>query len=279
MSQASKAAADTTWVFKQFLYEDVLRDLDDHFQRLNIDYMPIKGAYLICAGLAQRIRSRTMVDIDILVREGDFNAVISHFSTIPNAAVLKKSWPLYKKGWPFEVAFYYSFRGQTINVDIHKLLNFRQRFLLPPEMLFMRGTKQGHRTLPCAEDALAICLCHGFSHIGQVFSDALFDDVALLANASIDWAKFGEIAVSTGAAAFMYHILRNYEKKVKIPPIRVFKKTLKFTYADILFMLAGTHELGFLPAILRRLFVEIPLCRDPVGLILDKCKRVCLGPA
>ena len=80
MSQASKAAADTTWVFKQFLYEDVLRDLDDHFQRLNIDYMPIKGAYLICAGLAQRIRSRTMVDIDILVREGDFNAVISYFS-------------------------------------------------------------------------------------------------------------------------------------------------------------------------------------------------------
>ena len=44
---------DTTWVFKQFIFEDVLRELDDHFQHLKIDYMPIKGAYLICSGFGE----------------------------------------------------------------------------------------------------------------------------------------------------------------------------------------------------------------------------------
>ena len=66
---------DTTWVFKQFIFEDVLRDLDDHFQHLKIDYMPIKGAYLICSGLAKQIKSRSMNDIDILVRERDFDGL------------------------------------------------------------------------------------------------------------------------------------------------------------------------------------------------------------
>jgi len=44
MSTEKKVDTDTAWVFKQFLFEEVLCDLDNHFQRLNVDYMPIKGA-------------------------------------------------------------------------------------------------------------------------------------------------------------------------------------------------------------------------------------------
>jgi hypothetical protein len=273
MSTEQKVAVDTTWVFKQFLFEEVLRDLDDHFQHLNIDYMPIKGAYLICAGLARQIRSRTMVDIDILVRENDFNTVISHFRSIPDVSIAEGSWPVNKKGWQFEVAFYYPFGERTFNIDIHKLVNLRQRFILAPELLFSRGLQQGHRTLPCAEDALIICLCHGLSHAGHVFSDALFDDVEFLANPLIDWARFWEIASSTGAASFMYYVLRKYEKKEKIPLIPFPKKTLKFTYADILLLLEGDRDLGKLPSILRRLLLELPFSRNPTGLFLNKYIR------
>jgi hypothetical protein len=273
MPPEPKAPPNTEWVFRQFLYEDVLRDLDDRFRHLNISYMPIKGAYLICAGLAQRIRSRAMFDIDILVRETDFDAVISHFSAVPKTAIAEKSWPLYKKGWPFEVAFYYPFQGRTINIDIHKLINLRQRFSLPPEMLFARGKKQGHRVVPCAEDALAICLCHGFSHVAHIFPDGMFDDIALLADTAMDWNKFWNIAQSTGIEAFVYYALRMCEKKRKVSAIPFPKKTLRAAYADLLILATGHLELVRLPHLFRRIFFELPLCRNPVGLVLDKCKR------
>jgi hypothetical protein len=273
MSFEPKAAVDTAWVFKQFLFEDVLRDLDDHFQRLNIDYMPIKGAYLICAGLARQIRSRTMSDVDILVRERDFDAVVSHFRSIPNARIAEGSWPINKKGWPFEVTFLVPYKGRIFNIDFHKLVNLCQRFILPTEHLFARGMHRGHRTLPCAEDALIICLCHGLSHAGHFFSDALFGDVELLTNTSMDWARFWDIADSTGVAAFIYYVLKRFERKGKIPSFLVPKKTIKFTYADFLLLLTRKCGIGSLPPFLGRLLMELPLCHDPIGLVLNKFAR------
>jgi Uncharacterised nucleotidyltransferase len=273
MPTGPTSAPNTEWVFKQFLYEDALRDLDRHFQLLNVGYMPIKGAYLICTGQANQVRSRSMIDIDILVRESDFDAVISHFSTVPGAAVAEKSWPVYKKGWPFEVTFYYQFEGWTLNIDIHKLINLRQRFSLPPEMLFIRGTKQGLRTLPCVEDALAICVCHAFSHIATVFPDFVFDDIALLIGTSMDWNKFWKIARSTGIEAFIYYILKMFEKKRTRLPTPFPRKTLRFVYADILLGVTGHRGLSTLPRMMRRIFIELPLCRDPAGLVWDKYAR------
>jgi hypothetical protein len=269
-----EASLDTSWVFKQFLYENVLRDLDNHFQRLRIEYMPIKGAYLICTGLARQITSRAMFDIDILVRDSDFDPVISHFSAIPGINIAEKSWPRYKKGWPFEVSFYYPFEGRTINIDIHKLINLRQRFSLPPSELFARGKKQGLWTLPCAEDALAVCLCHCFAHVSHVFSWAVFDDIALIADASIDWDKFWKIAQSTGIMAFIYYILKMYGKERMTSTIPFpGKRTLRCAYADLLFWSAGFLEVTALPRVVRRAIVELPFCRDPAGLIYDNLTR------
>jgi len=276
MPSESTKPTDTDWVFKQFLYEDVLRDLDNHFQRLNIDYMPIKGAYLICAGLAQQLKTRTMFDIDLLVREKDFDAVISYFTNLPGVAIVEKSWPIYKKGWPFEVSMYYPFEGRTINIDIHKLINLRQRFLLPPEALFARGSKQGlRRTLPCAEDALAICLCHGFSHIAHVFSKHVFDDIAALTSASVNWIIFREIAESTGISAFMYYALKLCQKERGAPLLPFEDATVRRAYADLLLTaFSGRRSVHALPKIARRLFLELPFCRDPIGLMIDKCGRI-----
>lgn len=270
MPAEPKPSYDAEWVFKQFLYEDVLRELDSHFQRLNVGYMPIKGAYLICAGLAKKIKSRTMFDIDILVRESDFQEVISRFAAIPGAAIAERSWPRYKKGWPFEVSFYYPFQGRTINIDIHKLINLRQRFSLPPEDLFGRGTKQGIQTLPCAEDALAICLCHGFSHVANIFQGAIFDDIALLTQLPLDWNKFWTIAKQTGIQAFFYYFLKMHEKRRKVLPIPFPKKTFRFVYADFLIGAIGQFDLSTLPRMLRKAFIELPLCRNPMGLVLNK---------
>jgi hypothetical protein len=270
----SISPANTEWVFKQFLFDDVLRELDDHFRQLNIGYMPVKGAYLICSGLAKKIVSRHMFDIDVLVRENDFDIVIDHFTALPKVVIAEKSWPLYKKGWQFEVTLYYPFEGRTINVDIHKSINLRQRFFLPPEALFARGIKGGlRRTLPCAEDALAICLCHRFSHVAHVFPDVASDDVPVLISDSFDWARFWKIAASTGIAAFMYYTLKKYERKGMIRAFPVPSKTVKFLYADFLIMVAGNHGFAVAPSMLRRLCFELPFCRDPLGLILDKYAR------
>ena len=156
-------------------------------------------------------------------------------------------------------------------IDIHNSINLRQRFILPTEKLFSRGIRQGNLTLPCPEDALNVCLCHGLSHAGHFFSDALFDDVSELTKASINWVKFWDIAQSTGVAAFMYYILKRFEMQGRILPIVVHKKTIKFIYADLLLIVGGNRSLGVLPSILRRLCIELPLCRDPMGLFLNKC--------
>jgi len=272
MSPETSFPVDTTWVFKQFIFEDVLRELDDHFQSLNIDYMPIKGAYLICSGLAKLIKSRSMNDIDILVCERDFDIAISYFKSIRNVTIANGSWPANKKIWPFEVTFYYQFEGRTINFELHKLINLHQRFILPPEQLFARGRREGYRILPCAEDALVICICHRFSHVGNFYSDALFIDAAFLANTSISWEKFWEIAKSTGIAGFVYYVLKKIEKKGMILPVRIPKKTNNFTYASILLTIFGNRDLIALPPILRRLLIELPFCLNPLGLLINKCK-------
>jgi hypothetical protein len=251
----------------------VLRELDDHFQRLNIDYMPIKGAYLICAGLAKQIKSRTMSDIDILVREKDFDAVVSYFRLIPDVIIAEGSWPINKKGWPFEVTFLFLFKGRVVHIDFHKLINLRQRFILSTEELFVRGIKQGHRILPSIEDALIICLCHGFVHSGHVFSDDVFNDIYLLANVSINWEVFWAIAKSTGIVAFIYYILQGMEKRGHIRLISVPKKTMKFFYADLLLLTTGNRVYPGMPLNLRRLFIEFPLCRNPFGLVWNKFMR------
>ena len=256
MSPETNFPVDTAWVFKQFIFEDVLRELDDHFQQLKIDYMPIKGAYLICSGLAKQIKSRTMSDIDILVRERDFDAVVSHFRSIQNVTIAEGSWPVNKKGWPFEVTVYFSFKGGVVTLDFHKLINFRERFLLEPETLFDRGVKQGRRTFPSAEDALIICLCHGLSHAGHFYSDALFEDVPLLKQASIDWKKFWYIARSTRVEAFMYYVLKKFEKKGRILPFPDPKKTMRFVYAEILLALGGNNDLHRFSSVLRRLLID-----------------------
>ena len=267
---------DTTWVFKQFIFEDVLRELDDHFQRLSIDYMPIKGAYLICSGLAKQIKSRGMSDIDILVRERDFDEVVSYFRSIPNVTIAEGSWPVNKKGWPFEVTFYYPFKGSMVSIDFHKLINLRERFLLEPEVLFNRGVKQGRRTLPSAEDALAICLCHGFSHAAHALDDNVFNDIAILINTSINWPKFWRITESTGITAFIYYVLKKIEKKDGVQMNRLPKSTIKFIYVDFLLeRFFGKSIFPDLPKLFRRFFIELPLCRNPIGLIVGKCSRRC----
>ena len=213
-----------------------------------------------------------MSDIDILVRERDFDAVVSYFRSIPNVTIAEGSWPVNKKGSRFEVTFNMPCKDRTVMIDIHNSINLRQRFILPTEKLFSRGIRQGNLTLPCPEDALNVCLCHGLSHAGHFFSDALFNDVSELTKVSINWVKFWNIAQSTGVAAFMYYILKRFEKKGMILPVRIPKKTNNFTYASILLTIFGNRDLIALPPILRRLLIELPFCLNPLGLLINKCK-------
>ncbi len=70
------------WVLNQIFYEEALKEIDEHFQKMQMSYMPIKGAYLICTGLAEKMENRFISDIDILVREKDMAEVSDYFEAI-----------------------------------------------------------------------------------------------------------------------------------------------------------------------------------------------------
>jgi Uncharacterised nucleotidyltransferase len=256
-------SAKKAWILRQLFFGDVLRGLDEHFAKLSIRYMPIKGAYLIAAGLAEKMPFRRMDDIDILVMPSDFAKAVDYFKALKDVR-FKDNY------WPFEASFHYGPGEANAFVELHYQLNYPERFSLPAEALFSRSTRsQGMLVLPCPEDSLIIFLCHMFVHIPFEIRETAFDEIDLLRGQdSFSWEKFRELSLSTGLGPFFYYLLRVFEKRKKrgIPHGR---PTL---YATLCARMIGIEEYRKMPIFLRRMVLEIPFAKDPLGLILKKLR-------
>jgi hypothetical protein len=283
------------WKYNQVLYAEVIDALNSHFEAIKARYMPIKGAYLICSGLAEKMPYRRMDDIDILVKREDFERVCEYFSNLPQVTFLKHE-------CYFETEFIYSIGSLQWYFEIHWQLSYPARFNLPTSDLFHRAVpSNGMRVLPCGEDAMIILLCHAFVHIAYEIRDTLFMEIALIsATDKFSWAKFWEVGATTGITSFFNFIFFCYEKETACGKhddvqnflVRSFAEPhapsrrpwlrlkLKNCYARLLAKLMGLKGYKYLPFFIRRLFVEFPFMYKPLLMIKARlsalsrnCKR------
>jgi hypothetical protein len=255
-------ASEKNWKYLQIFYGEVLREIDIHFASLDVAYMPIKGAYLICSGLAEKIPYRRMDDIDILVKEDDFEKVCEYFSKLPNVK-------FFKHKWYFEKEFSYSLGAVECHLEIHWLLNFPARFILSPSTIFTRAIHQNSsiRLLPCPEDALLILVCHAFVHIAFELRETLFEEIFLLSSQKgFSWETFWEYAHSTGIERFIRLLLWRYciEKSTNI------KAPRHIGFTALLRPFISKKWYARLPFLVRKALFEIPFARNPWWLIVNK---------
>ena len=137
------------WMVRQMVYRDVLDALDRIFFGQAIEYMPVKGAYLLCSGLAGKMTVREMIDIDLLVHPTDFTRTVASFSTHP---CFTREPP---DPWSFEQSFLFRHGNHTVRFELHSALNRAERFVLDVGAMFDRAHLQTSvRRIMSVEDAL-----------------------------------------------------------------------------------------------------------------------------
>lgn len=261
----SLASPEQLWTVRQMVYGKLLDHLDTVFGELAVPYMPVKGAYLICAGLAARIPRRRMVDVDILVLPDDFDRAVAWFQAAPHARERPGT-------WPFEREFYYTFAGRTLEVEIHRALNHCERFLLPPEDLFARGVHVGGlRVLPSAEDALLVAVAHTLVHVVEGLDESRFGEYRLLASQpGFRWSTFRQRAADAGIGPFADLVLqwawRASGERAPAGGSRALR-------ARVLGACLPSRVCSRIPAWLRRALLEAPFVRRPLGLALLRLRR------
>ncbi len=255
------------WVALQFIYGEMLDVIEKLFASRQYCFMPIKGAYLIRAGLTETITDRKMVDIDILIPENQFDEVCAWFHTVDG--VLPKD-----NYWSFERSFIYPCMGFPVHLEFHRLINFPARFLLPNELLFERSVKVSDSCFfPDSIDALLIHICHKLAHVIDGFEEQFYNEISLYSSQNgFSWKIFWERAEATGILNFIWLVLEKWKKKKK-PDDFLLPECPSFYAAIIsktnLFM-AGRNPL------LRKMFFEVPFVRNPIQLMLYKIRETYL---
>jgi hypothetical protein len=247
-----------TWTIKQLLFESLLDELDTVFSILETPYMPIKGAYLIRSGLANRLSQREMLDIDILVKPRDFPAVADRFARDPRSTPRKNH-------WPFENSFQFRVGKITGCVEIHHHLNYPERFLLPADELFSRARELSPGKscmLPCPEDALLILVCHALVHIGFEIKSASIAEIQLISSLEgFSWERFWRQCERTGIADFARFLFSLTSPHFPLLNPR------KSVYCAALSRMISPEHYQQMPKLLRRLIIEWPMMRNPVGFL------------
>jgi hypothetical protein len=244
----------------QLLYGGLLLELDRHFRAMQVRYMPMKGAFLILSGLAEKIPARNMVDVDILVEEENFQRVRDYFSACPQLTVTADPWP-----FEFGVQFP-NFGHEPLFVEVHHRLNRPERFHLPTGDLFARGEQKGpFLWLPSLEDGLVIAICHSLVHIGWGhLQDDVFGDIEVLTGCpTFSWQRFEAIMATTEVRRFADFLFLIYEKR------RGCKLRPDSHHSLMVRILAAAFGLCYrrVPVPLMRALFELSFVRDPVGLI------------
>ncbi|MBD3345625.1 MAG: hypothetical protein GF401_11235 [Chitinivibrionales bacterium] len=264
-NKEEKYTPEQTWKLRQVLYGEILDQLDQDFSAMNLQYMPIKGASLICSGLAEKISSRTMNDIDILVLPDRFTRASDYFDSSGTTVAREK------ESWPFAKAFYYVSGSTNVVIEMHAMLNRPERFYLPTSTLFKRGTHtRSKRVLPCLEDMLLIMMCHQLVHGAQIPQQSFFEEMKLiLSQPAFNRRRFFDYARQTGIASWIYYLLELCKRKEST----TLTWPRRFRYPDLLLMLPEFIIYGKQAALLRKIFIELPFSRNPWQLMRYKLSK------
>jgi len=253
------------WALKQILFEEALKEIDIHFNKLRIPYMPIKGAHLICTGVADKLKERIIRDIDILVEEEYMEEVSDYFVNLDNTQLKIYYRNNYRST---ETALFYFIGEANIHLEIHCQLNFSERSLLPTPVLFDHATVADEfRRIAVPEDALLIFLCHLQTHIPFEFRKLTFDEInILISHVYFNWDVFWQRCPATGIEAFIYFILKAFSKRKPIP----LHPSRHYIYAGCLADCFCEERYERMPFWARRLFLDLPFVRRPVWLLFYK---------
>ncbi len=248
------------WIHQQLIFSDILDFIENIFSSAGIPYMPIKGSYLIAAGIASQIPDRTMLDIDILVRPENFHETISLLSDHPH---FKKDAP---DLWFFEQTFKITRNKDPLYFELHCQINREERFHLSADSLFNRGTAQTpERVLPSPEDAMVILVGHSLVHSGKGLQSSIFNEITeISALKDFCWQRFFTILKNTGIEPYGFALLRAYSRKTDMPvPIPD-----KHRWADILFrQVPQRNKNSTVYRLWYRGFIEPVFSRSPVKLM------------
>lgn len=253
------------WAIAQIILSDILKELNIEFNKLNIDYMPIKGAYLISTKLSEKLDYRKISDLDILVKPDDLEHASKHFAGLPQCTLV--TW--YKDNYrPTETVLKYKYKEVVYTIEIMDRINSENRFLLSAEDLFERALpKSKHLYYPSPEDALLIHICHLQSHIPFEFRETNTVEAELyIEDAAFNWERFWELAHKTGMMDFIIFFICFYNKDRKKDVI--LRKG--HYYSRFLASWFTVERYEKTNPLFRRLFLDIPFVRKPYTLLFQK---------
>lgn len=253
------------WALTQIILTDILNEIHQEFKKIKIGFMPIKGAFLISSGLAEKMQERKISDLDILVQTKDLEKASKHFSELPQCALI--TW--YKDNYrPTETILKYKYKDVIYTLEIMDRINSDARFLLPSEDLFNRSINMDeHLHYPSAEDAAIIMICHLQSHIPFEYRDSNLKELDVLINQNkFKWNKFWEISKRTGMVGFIYFFLCYYQKEyqVKLPLQGI------HPYSILLANWFSPKKYEKMRTINKRVLLDIPFSRRPFKLLFQK---------
>lgn len=255
------------WVVRQVVFMEALCTLDGIFSQIGIEYMPVKGAHLLCIGLAEKIAARQMIDIDLLVREPDFDRCIDMLSADPRCIRLAPD------PWSFEQPFHLRQGGHLVRFELHRALNRPERFSLDTAALFCRSSA---RTAMCRimthEDALVILVCHTLVHIVDGIRQQVFGEIALLANTEgfvpeLFFSRMCETGIKRFANALLVAAARSGYDMTRLGPVHASRLAVA-----LLTIKSPGRSKGVL-SLLFRVFVELFFVRHPFSLALGGISR------
>ncbi|MBD3422356.1 MAG: hypothetical protein GF398_19760 [Chitinivibrionales bacterium] len=253
------------WILRQHLYKKAIALLENEFSSIKIPFLLYKGAYLIEVGLARQIRSRNICDIDILVKPNDFARVVHYFEGRDNTV-------RYQNRWEFERTFDCKLGEHVYAVDIHRGINYDERFEINGDDIFSRAESLSeYKKTPCPEDALSLFICHLFVHFWKSFPKSTFDEIeALSTHPAFNWQRFWKILNQTGMRNFGRLIFSLYEDRVgiKLPGWNSPKIAGRKYYKAYLKIYFG------LPESIRKLLLNGLYAKKPVQLALRKFRLV-----
>ena len=195
-------AHDPKWVALQIVYGGALAEIERLFASGGYCFMPIKGAYLIRSGLAASIENRRMRDIDLLLPDDRYREACDWFESLSEVRIC----PRY---WDFERPVAFEWNRHSIYVELHRLVNSPDRFLLSNLELFDRARIVSESCrFPDPVDALLIHICHKLLHVIDGFELQFYREIDLYARQEgFSWDVFWERAGKTGITAFIWLVV------------------------------------------------------------------------
>lgn len=253
------------WALTQIILSDILQELGREFNSINIDYMPIKGAYLISSNLSEKLNSRKISDIDILVKPEDLKEASKYFANLPQCTLITWFEDNYR---PTETVLKYHCKDIEYTVEIMDRINSEARFLLSSEDLFKRSIFKGKNLYyPSPEDSLIIHICHLQSHIPFEFRETnTLEAQLLISQKNFDWKTFWSIAENTGMLSFIIFFLSFYNKDLMEDVI--LKKG--HYYSKLIAHLFTIDRYNNTFSVIRRVMLDIPFTRKPFALLCQK---------